>query len=916
MDKGMKIALFTAVLALAMVIGCSAIPQVDGESHSFNINSANWQTPQTINADYGDEIYISYTLSSPDFYGILDDSVKIPGLSYSQITGVYMLQGTVSAAGTYVIKMSHVTASDRQEGSTITINVAPPEYTVTFDGNGGTPSEPSAKGVTVTLPTATKEHYVIDGWYTAAEGGTKVGDVGDTYTPTGDTTLYAHWAKAKYTVTLTSGTGGHASIDSLVVEYQTQYYVSNNELHIGNTTITAVNDTGYTFTKWYKGGSTATSGTIEGDLTFRCAFKINTYQLTYQAGEHGRVDVTIMGSVNYGKEYTINGNVITVSGESKNVTATADTGYRFVRWVLNGQTAVSGTVTSDLDFTAEFEQIVFRMKFVNSSSYGEIDKYTLDNVPYNTRFTVNNGVITFGTVGSVTATPTEIGYDAYWKIDGMRVTEGTVTSELTFTAEFAQHQYELSFKSSTGGHPDFSLPIHRTYGDTYTIVNGVINLSYDNKIKPVADDGYRFVNWTVNGQPVESGTITSDIEFVCNFERIICNLTFTVEGSIGSVDPVKMDDVAWGTHYWLEGNVLHVGDKDVIAGGTDTEGYVSKWTVNGQPVVNGEIKDSMDFTIVFEITYWTVNFTHSSGGHLTIDGDDEKTKIEFIPYGTEIKRIDANTIKIGNHTITAVADEGFVFSEFSAQGGSVTKDREIHATFIVAVDDSVTLTIRAGEHGEIRFGESVKTEFVIEVPKGIAINVTHGELVIGEYTFITLASEGYAFDKWDYPQYADRDSEITASFIKDDVKVSINVEQTVGGKVTVVTFNEDYKVTMGSTFTVSSNSIVIGNYIFTADASDGYTFAGWAYRNGGEIKTGDKAYENHLIHAVFKVAEPAKEDNKTVYLALAVVSIVAAVVTAGMAVYGYRSPIVFIIMSAAAVAAVVLMLIYFGVIKI
>lgn len=35
------------------------------------------------------------------------------------------------------------------------------------------------------------------GWYTAAEGGTKVGDSGDSYTPTNDINLYAHWSAMK-----------------------------------------------------------------------------------------------------------------------------------------------------------------------------------------------------------------------------------------------------------------------------------------------------------------------------------------------------------------------------------------------------------------------------------------------------------------------------------------------------------------------------------------------------------------------------------------------------------------------------------------------------------------------------------------------------------------------------------------------
>ena len=74
----------------------------------------------------------------------------------------------------------------------ITVNA--PEFTITFDGNGGTPSvsDMTTTGQKLaTLPTATRSgSYSFDGWYTAASGGTKVTT---SYQFTADTTVYAHW---------------------------------------------------------------------------------------------------------------------------------------------------------------------------------------------------------------------------------------------------------------------------------------------------------------------------------------------------------------------------------------------------------------------------------------------------------------------------------------------------------------------------------------------------------------------------------------------------------------------------------------------------------------------------------------------------------------------------------------------------
>lgn len=52
----------------------------------------------------------------------------------------------------------------------------------------------------VTLPTTTRSGYTLNGWYTAASGGTKVGNAGASYTPTGNVTLYAQWTASSATL--------------------------------------------------------------------------------------------------------------------------------------------------------------------------------------------------------------------------------------------------------------------------------------------------------------------------------------------------------------------------------------------------------------------------------------------------------------------------------------------------------------------------------------------------------------------------------------------------------------------------------------------------------------------------------------------------------------------------------------------
>ncbi len=81
-------------------------------------------------------------------------------------------------------------------------------YSVSLDANGGAlaSGDPTsltvyAGGVYPALPTPTRAGYTFDGWYTAADNGTKVA-AGDTVTNTAAHTLYAHWTGSSVTVNL------------------------------------------------------------------------------------------------------------------------------------------------------------------------------------------------------------------------------------------------------------------------------------------------------------------------------------------------------------------------------------------------------------------------------------------------------------------------------------------------------------------------------------------------------------------------------------------------------------------------------------------------------------------------------------------------------------------------------------------
>lgn len=87
-----------------------------------------------------------------------------------------------------------ITATVNGVSGTMTVIVNKnPEYTVVFDGNGGTSDVESLQTVNRSLPylpEATRECYVFAGWFTKATSGTRI--TTDT-SFTKDTVVYAHW---------------------------------------------------------------------------------------------------------------------------------------------------------------------------------------------------------------------------------------------------------------------------------------------------------------------------------------------------------------------------------------------------------------------------------------------------------------------------------------------------------------------------------------------------------------------------------------------------------------------------------------------------------------------------------------------------------------------------------------------------
>ena len=160
----------------------------------------------------------------------------------------------------------------------------PTEYTVTFDGNDGTPSVGSmttTEQKLTSLPDASRSKHSFNGWYTEKSGGTKI--TTDTVF-FANTTVYAHWTHTgdnnppvNY-YTLRFETGGGSAIPDVRETYNTYMdltrYVPTRH--------------GYTFVGWYSEQSLVNKVSdiyLTGDRTVYAGWRAVTIPQTGDGGQ-------------------------------------------------------------------------------------------------------------------------------------------------------------------------------------------------------------------------------------------------------------------------------------------------------------------------------------------------------------------------------------------------------------------------------------------------------------------------------------------------------------------------------------------------------------------------------------------------------------------------------------------------------
>lgn len=275
-------------------------------------------------------------------------------------------------------------------------------------------------------------------------------------------------------------------------------------------TVRATATTGYNFQKWTENGTQVSTNanytfTVSGNRNLVAQFQAGSYTISASASPSNGGTVSGAGSYNY--------------GQSCNLTATAATGYSFVRWTKNGtqvstNASYTFTVTASASYVAHFDQQSYNISLSASPSNGG---------------TVSGGGIHYyGQSCTVHATANS-GYTfTNWTENGNVVSTNanynfTVTGNRTLVAHFTanpqNYTISVSANPSNGGGV--------SGGGTY-------QQGQSCTVHATANTNYSFTNWTENGNVVSTN---ANYTFTVNNNRtLVAHFAYSPQAPTGAIN--------------------------------------------------------------------------------------------------------------------------------------------------------------------------------------------------------------------------------------------------------------------------------------------------------------------------------------------------------------------------------------------
>ena len=476
-------------------------------------------------------------------------------------SGVFQLEVSALPVGQHsvTVQLDNGTLSSPQNymfyrGPIITVTANPIE--------GGTATV-QANNNECTLTATPNEGYEFVNW--TVNGNAVSTQAVYNFTATADATYVANFVLKTYDITAEANPSAGGTVNGTGI-YQ----------HFSTCTLTASANTGYHFVNWTLDGEVistepAHSFTVTGASAFVANFELNAYEITASANPEAGGTVEGAGTYNHFSTCTL--------------TATANTGYHFVNWTLDGEVVsteptYSFTVTEASNFVANFELNSYE---ITATANPEIAG------------TVSGaGTYQHFSTCTLTATANPYGEFLCWKKNGAVVSNDnpysfTVTEAGGYVAEFNLTSCMITAEANPAEGGTMTGAGMYTPGATCTLT-------------ATANEGYTFVNWTRNGAVVSveaeySFTVTEEASFTANFTLNSYAITAMATPSEGGTVTGS------GTYYHFESATL-----TAIA----NEGYhFVNWTKDGEVVssvqtYSFEVTEAADFVANFAVNAYNV----------------------------------------------------------------------------------------------------------------------------------------------------------------------------------------------------------------------------------------------------------------------------------------------------------------------
>ena len=480
---------------------------------------------------------------------------------------------------------------------------------------------------------------------------------------TGAKTATASFTLNQYELVASAGIGGTVS-------------GAGTYAHGSVATLIATVDEGYSFAGWTIDGVEVTGGTeisveMTGAKTATASFTLNQYELVASAGSGGSVS----GADTYDH------------GTFAQLIATADEGYSFAGWTIDGVEVAGGP---EMDLEVNGTKSVFASFVLN--------EYQLTHIP-SIGGRIDGGVTyNHGETVIVTALP-DIGYSFnYWTLDGVELSsspslEIEMTGPKAIFASFTLNQYELVASAGIGG----------TVSGAGTYDHGSVAT-----LIAIVDEGYSFAGWTIDGAEVAGGSEidvemtgakTATASFTLNQYELITNA-----GTGGTVSGAGIYE--------------HGSYATLVA--TANEGYsLAGWTSEDQVLFGGkeilvQMMSDRNISATFALNQY--NLTTQSVGGGSIEGN-----------GT----YDHGSVA----SLIATADAGYSFAGWTIDGVAVSDGTEISVEITEAKTATASFTIN-------------QYELITNAGTGGTVSGA-GTYDYGSFAgILAIPSEGYSFAGW------------------------------------------------------------------------------------------------------------------------------------------------------------------------